>query len=761
MAADAIGNTPDTLQTLSPDGGVPKTRMADAVATQNVVLQLIRDDYDAGRMRGAVDGLVDGNLPYKQSKLVAGGRRGATNVNFGTGRGYMESGNGPFWDLYSEAPGKVFIETNPLQGTEEDHVRWSQIMSEKADMIFEQDRGWSASLQTSQNEMVLHGTGPLFFEDEYKVFPIALETKDLLVPKFTRSDLTRWELCAICMNYYPPELYEKIMDERSAKIVGWKVPYTKQVIANATNIIDKEGRRGDWEMVQLELKTKAFWSRISQSKVIQAAHVFWTEFDHEKQEGRISHGVVDVNNTTGGTEYMFFHERRYNEFEEFIHPMYFDRGRGGYHHTVTGLGPKMFGAMQIENRTLCRLVDRALAPTMMFQPTSAEATQKLQLSSFGDYGVLPYNTQVTPVAIQGHIQEGSAMVRYIEDLMRSNLSQYRQQVAPEKQGNPVTAYEKQVQVSQQSSLSNTTYSRYYDQLDALYEQIVSRLCNLNSTDRRAIKFQEECEAAGVPQVCFGRVRSVRAVRVIGQGSPFMRQQVTSELIQVIGMLPETGQNNLKNDYIAAKVGPHGVPRYNPKPTKMASSQRERAMNQVANMRIGVPPVPVADQDPVIFAQTFLQACMQAIQSVSQGANPTDVLNFLNLAGPATMLHVQRMAKDPFSKQLADAMEKQLADVSAIADKLKQMLAEQAKKMKEQQQKTAAVLSEEQLAQIEAQNSLAIKNAKAAQQMQQKNLQMQQKQQSHVQDMMIKDSLAASEIDRANKKAMAEAVENPA
>jgi len=729
--------------------------MKDAMSTQDYVRRLIQGDTKRTRVRSNVDGLVDGNSPFRPEALRAAGRAEACNVNWGTGRSYLESGSGAFYDLFAESPGFVFVQTS--HGNEEQQIEWSRIMSELADQEIAENEEFDDDMQLSQNEMTLHGNGPLYFQNEFDVFPMAVETTDLKMPERSRSKLGRWEAATIIFDYYPPELYAFIKDEAAAAKSGWDVEYTKLCIQHAMGIRKENDQAVGWEWYQVQLKTNSL-AYYDDTKVIRLAHTFWKEFPKPGEEsGRVTHGIVQREDTTGdGTKYLFLKVGRYESFRQCIHPMYFDRGRGGYHHTVTGLGVKMFGPMAYENRLLCNLMDKTFAPKILFKPTSADATQKLQMAHFGDYGVLPAGTEAIQNPIQGFLTDGLAMFRTSSELMRSNLSQYRQTVPMDKQGNPETAFEVREKVSQQGALSNTTFSRYYRQLDSLYSEIIRRMCNLNSPHPIAMRYQDACIKRGVPKECFGRIKSVKAIRVIGQGSPFMRQQVTSELSGIIGGCSEEGQNNWRNDFIASRAGQGAVSRYNPNANvkKMATDQRERAMNQVAGMKIGLPPTLTSTQDPLTFAATFMQACVQAIQSVTQGADMAEVVQFLNIAGPASAAHIRRLSKDPLKKDIVDGLIAQFKRVMSMADKMKAMLQRKAQQQQQQAAATNAALNDEQL-----------KNAKLKGEEQRKNMktqaQLQRDQAKHTQDLALNDARTASEIELANKRQAAEAAAEPA
>lgn len=701
------------LQTLNPDLSVPETRMRNAQAVQDFFRRCIDDDLKRSKKRGLVNGLVDGNPPYNRELLLKANRADACNVNWNISRSYLEAATGAFYDLYSEAPGFFSIRTSygKTQQEKEDN---SRVMCEEADRILSMDEVWDYQMQQSIWNMVLHGCGPFLFEDSFKILPRAYACGDLKVPEFTYSDTYYWEVGGVQAVYYPPELYGFIKNEEAAEAMGWDVEYTKAVIKNAMDIRQTAGIQYEWEQYQQELKnnTLAYYDN---SKICRVVHVLWKEFD-----GRITQAIVERDSVSGtAVGFLFRHIGRYENFQQVIHPMYFDRGNGGYHHSVTGLGVKMFGAMEYQNRLLCNLVDKTFSPKTLFRPTTAEASQRFQLAHHGDYGLLPPGYEAVQNPITGLLTESLTMNKEITDILQSNLSSYRQQIPMQESGNPPTKFQKQLEATQQSSLSKTTYNRYYKQLDHLYAEIARRMCNLNSTDERAQEFQRRCIKRGVPRECFGRIDKVEAVRVIGQGTAFMRKIAVDSLQAIVGSLPEEGRTNWLNDKIAAEAGMYAVSRYNPvqQEQKMATDQQAEALLWVSAMKTGVEPKVTSSQNPVTYASTFLAAGSQALQSLQQGADPLEVLRFVGFAGPAIHAHLERFKDDPTRATIYQALQQQWERMGRITDQLKQHVAQQQKQGQQQQRKTQQAMSDEQIKTMQARADIARKNEKTRNQIQ--------------------------------------------
>ena len=502
----------------------------------------------------------------------------------------------------------------------------------------------------------------------------------------------------------------------------------------------------DHEYWQFELKTNSL-QYIDSTKVCKVYIVFWKEFS-----GKITQAIVERNSSSKTpVKYLFIRTDTCDSFRNRIAPMYFDRGDGGLHHTVTGLGVRMYGALKKENELICNLVDKATSPDVLFKPVTTEASQKFNLARLSQYGVLPAGWDVQQLQIKGGINDGLAMFRTTSELMRSNLSSFRQPVPMEMRGNPPTKFQKQLEAQQASALSNTTFNRYYRQLDLLYNEIATRACNTGSTDPRAKDYQERCVNRGVPKECFKKVESVRAIRIIGQGSAFLRREAINSLGEIVASLPEDGRNNWLNAKIAAEAGQSAVQLFNPEKvqSQLQDDQTAEAMLQVAAMRVGVPAVVTSSQNALRFAGIFLKACVDALQTLQQGANPAEVVKFIDLAGPASMQHVRRILNDPIRKGAAEEIYKQLMQVMQASDKIKEGLAKQAQEQQQQQAKQQKTMGELELKQAKTVSGIKMSEAKTA-----KGLEL--KEREAKQQMAIADAKAASEIDRANKLAAAQA-----
>lgn len=680
------------LRTLASSGKTPETRLADASEARSVVDRYIQADETRGNRRTKAKGLIDGNPPYDAGKLRKAGRGGDCNVNWGIARSYLEAALSAFYDIFSEASTYATCTTRYSDAESSDQAQdWSGIATEAFHCLQTEEESFDYDMQLSQHEMVLYGVGPMMFYDTLDYRAQAVMCGNLLVPEHAKSNHNRWEIAVVRQTCLPHELYSYIRNPETAGKMGWNVEYTRKAIMNANPISQQSGGTRHWEWHQQQLKNGSFYYS-AQSKVIQVAHVFFQEFPTgDEIDGRISHKIILENEMAdAGQEFLFEAIGRFANWQQAIHPMYYDHGGGGEHHSVTGMGVKLYAAMEFQNRLLCNLADKAFAPKLMFKPTTAANKQKMSIAHFGNYGIMPADFELQQVQVAGFMQDGIGFNREISGVVASNMSQYRQNLQKEN-GNPITASESDWRASEQSKLGKTQLNRYYDQLDYLYAEKFRRATNpgltrANPGGIRALEFQQRCLERGIPAAAL-RKMEVKATRIVGQGSVHERQQSLQFLLGLISMFPESGRDNLIRQVIASRAGQSSVEAFYPKSvqSQRPTDQHVTAMLQVSAMHDGVPPVVSPTQNPVIFAQTFLQAGAQALESLQQGGDPYEVVAFLEQIGPAVAAHLQRMGEDPTRKQIVEKLHEQWQQLAKQTDELKKMLERQQEQQQQKQQ----------------------------------------------------------------------------
>lgn len=736
----------------------PTTRISDAIGTQNRVQRLAEADDKRNRRRALVKGLVDGNPPYRASDLKAAGRSHQCNVNWRTAESYLDQAKGAFYDIFSESPSYATITC-----AEDVEGRYSRIITEEFHVLLEQDDDWDYHIQLSQEEMILIGCGPIWFNDADDWRTEASLAGELLVPERTRSNTSKWEEAARIVSYQPSELYRRIMHEAEASKIGWNVDAVKQAIVDAhpkSRESHTEGTR--WEWAQQQLKNQAHFYD-GEASTIEAYHYFVREFPaREDPEGGITHviGLRAPAEQGNSYKYLFKHERRFQNWRQLVHPMYYATERGGFHHSVTGMGVKMYAAMEYENRLLCNIADKTFQPDVLFRPMTGAGNQAFSITRYGEYGAVSANYDTVQIPQMRKIDDNLAFRREVQNTVASNLSQYRQELQ-KPEGNPKTATQIMNEASHQAKLGKTQLNRYYRQLDWLlaekYRRAAKPGLNPNMPGaKQALAFQERCLKRGVPSRALRNVLSVKATRITGQGSEFMRQQNLQFLLGLVAMLPEQGRENLMQDVIAAQAGQVMVKRYYPSSAAQQSQNTDHhamAALQVAAMKEGVAPVVTGTQNSVIYAQVFLQAAGEAAAGAAQGAVDTsEALAFIELAGPAIGQHLAKLQADPSRKQVFDKLNESFKQLAKLQEQLQQ-------RYEQQQQQNQKAMAQRQRAMAIQQGTdpdtlvrVAESKQKIDMQWEKTRQSLAQKEQKSRQALMLKDAATAQQIRINEEKA---------
>lgn len=732
------------LETIDEDGKAPETRLADAASAREIFQKLIMADQLRNATRSKLRGLVDGNPPYNPSELRRNNQAFRTNVNFRESEAFLSLAMAAFYDVFAEVPTYANIRTgygNDMDKRED----WSKIITEEFDRLQKLDKDFDYIMQLSQREMVLVGDGPLIFEDSTDWRCKAIMANDLLVPDGTKSNVSDWKVALVRTRMGVDDLFEKIQDEEAAKATGWNVDYVRQRIRAAMPEPYRSGVQYDWEFFQRQLRSNDI-TFSARSEVVLMCHVFYKEFD-----GKISHAIIDERDSQG---FMYRKLRRFSRWEQVIHPMYYDRG-DGEHHGVKGLGIKMLQAMELKNRLRCSMVDAAFARTqILFRPLNANALSKTSVVQQGPYAILPPDYEVIQQNIAGVLDAPMAVNADLENVLQGNLSQYRQSLS-KPQGNPKTAFEVNVMVSQQSAIGKTQLSRYYNQLDSFFEERYKRASNPNlnpitKSDKDAIEFQRRCKERGVPVQAMMEIDFVEATRTVGQGSQFAKQQLLGSLLSLSGALPEGGKINLLKDYIAAQVGQQMVDRYLPTQIQSSRIQDQAALAVLEHASIHQSNMPVVTdtQDHVIHIETHMAAANQAASSLQSGGNPQEIMLFMQGIVQHVQDHLQRLSTDPARRQQVDGYAQHLQELGKTIEQLGQMIQQQQQGQAQMQQAQAIQQGTDPktaLMNADIQSKIARQNAEVMANIQRQNAKA-------VADLSRRNAKTTADIQRANATA---------
>jgi len=421
--------------------------------------------------------------------------------------------------------------------------------------------------------------------------------------------------------------------------------------------------------------------------------------------------------------------------------------------------------MALKDRTKCAAVDLMFLRTgINLQAQNANAAQKANLIRFGPVNIIPPGFTVQQATIMGDTQDPIAVDRYLDEVVANNTGIFRQR-QEKYTGNPRTATEVTAALQSQAMLSNSVVNRFYAGLDKVYSNIyrMAKDPNLsgedtNSAVQMALEFQRRCKKRQVPMKAIVDVDTVEAYRNAGNGSIMLRQQNIAATMQFYPMMPEDGKQNFLGYALASINGQSMAELFNPRRSKMKlpDDQTALAMLENAAIKVGAPVQWTPSQNNVIHAQVHLQAGAEAANSLQQGGDPHEVAAFIEGIGQHISIHLHELENNPNRKQEYELLNEQFMQLGKIHDQIIQRVKsmdEDQQAQQQAQQKAQAMTNGTDPTVIikgaQAKVDSDLKVAKTQQDMANRQRKQEQKAIEAKQGMMIKDSVAAADIQRQN------------
>lgn len=680
---------------------VPESRIGSATDARKTITSLISAEKKTRESRRAkINGMWNGNPPWP-GLLRAKGQADRANFTLREFEGFVAAAKTPYYALAFKAD--RFIQLTLDYGDADAGLLadWSGKIATRYQYALEDWDGLDMHMQMSQVQMVVHGSGPMVWEDEYDWRSGARIAGQLLLPDDASVDIDEWEDGPACPRSYAPSvLWRKIKNEKSATERGWNVPAVKRAIMKAA----PESLSGGWgmnfEFFEAEIRKGASgWD--SKSKRIFVADLFQKEFD-----GKVSHfivlrqeeGAIEGENPEGD-EFGFLFRKigRYESHAQITCPFVFDCGPDKQWHSVKGAGPKIFDFCSASDRLTMRMLDGAMkASGVIVKALDGKSLQEAAFTDVSGGTVIGPGYEAQQQRIAPDLESPLLAKRMLNAVQGDNTGNYTQRLREE---NPApTLGQEQLSVQKESVLGDHDASRYLKQLDRFHRETFRRLLAmgkklyasrknvapgeketaLTPSEKGALKFYRSCvETDKIPEQIleFENFCRVKATRLVGNGSSQMRTIIGEKLVGMASAADERGRRYAYRNYASA-IGGETVadamfPAYDT--PQVVDSHQSLAMLENNFLRIPGGKVMVDPaQDHVTHFQSHFGDLAEHAQQVEAGqADPHALLVHLNQAGPHTHEHLQQIAGDPTRKEQVKAMTKAWMEMSQMTDKLTQ------------------------------------------------------------------------------------------
>lgn len=676
-------------------GPAVKERVSSCEQANQIAQKFFMDDQARAARRLKVQGMFDGNAPKSQQEMAAAQRDGYSNINWKEHRGTVMNAWNPYFDLVCEIP--VCIDGRlEAYGSDIDQELMRGFAQNFHDMVF----GWEDFDQLNQLrdlQMLLHGPGPIMWEDEWNPFPGPVLASDFYVDSMTKSTFSNCEVAMVTSYVKVGTLWKEIEDPRRATAMKWNVEAVRDTIMNASTSQDLATLGKSWDRWEQMFKNGDIWAS-TVTKNIKIANMFVREMD-----GKISHLVFTYSQDAAPKEFLYKNIGRYDCWKECIQAFMYDIGADGTFHSVKGLGTDIYPFCALYskiNNHIADLVCVGVGP--MFQVSEGKRIEEFSMIKWGPGNLIPNGISPMDLNISRGIQPAIEASREFKNTMGQNNGSYSQgDLAPPTVEE--TAKSAVIRAMERAKLTKGSHNRFYRSLDLQYAEMWRRATkpglqkyHLNKNPevaRIVMEFRDKCfelcDKLGVPKEALQKVRHVRASRSLGLGSPAMRVEIANAIMEKWAILPdEASRRNALRAYLAAITSYANVEAFAPSliSESKGNQQEWEASVEDNSLSTGGVAVLTPTQDDVIHLESHIGSAEMDIELVMQGqADPREVVQRLFSKGSHSWKHMARLEGNPMRKQEYAMFADRLKSIGAIQDQLEQNIEEQDQAAAEQEQ----------------------------------------------------------------------------
>lgn len=707
-------------------------------STPELVASIIQDLKDADLRRAPnrslINGLFNGDPPYTAEEEQENGIQ--VNINWKSGTLLLHQAREQFEAAHLHT-GNFFTITVP-DAPPSKVTKINNVLTRKANAVYKNSRAYLHAKRDQFGSVVLHGPGPLMYEDEYGVFPHFVPVADLLVPTNTELTLDQLSHFARRREMSAGKLYRKTIGMGDDADKGWDLDAVKDILQRYA---DQNQNQDNWNWYEHPEKLNEIWKQNATyydsdavPKIRMWDFFYQKDFSPESCWYRVI--LLDDDCTPGASRssndplnFIFKREEAVaNNTEELMQVMFGD-GSIVPPHTwwgVRSLGWLLYDVCSMMNRLQCQFTQKVFEDLMLLfrvqDPADRSRLEKIYMGL--NYGIIPEGLSFVKNEERYKIDpnEVEMLQANFKQLMGESTSTYTQDID---QGTKKerTAYEVQALLTQTAKLTGSILNLSYEQAKFEYRENCRRLTLRDTVDFRAKKFQEECKQAGVPDQWIDSARwEVEPERVLGQGNMQLEQAQAKAIFDIRGVFNPTAQQKATHDYVFAIT-------HDPKRTEFLAPLEgaPQVTDSVHDTELvfsafmsGTPITPKPGTNPIEVVQTMLRLIGGTIQGVMKGGGVGTPQQAHGLDGAIlyTKQYIAQLAQDEAQKQLATDLAKKL---SAMENMVKAMHQRQQQQMEAAQKRNGGdpeAQAKLQAQLIEGQQKLKQSQAEHQQRMQQ-------------------------------------------
>lgn len=772
-----------------------------AALVEQVVWDLRLSDQQRGENRAQINRLFNGFPPWTAAEAEENGAK--TNCNFLDAPKFAADARRSYNNAFLKTPNYFTVELD--YGPQSKREHYGAVITKQINRVMKQSLPFFEVIRSQMGSTVLHGIGPVNWDNEFCWQPRSVGIEDILIPSNTLLSLENLDYFAIFRQYTAPKLQEMI--SRKNIDPGWNISLAKQAIAWCVQQSSSQRSYTETlapEKVQEMIKQDGGFYGTDFAPTIDCwdFYYFSSEGDKSGWRRRIvletpgSHETNEkpdknlIGQKCGQWLYSSGNRVYAEKIEQIVHFQFGDLSATTpfKYHSVRSLGWLIYAVCHLQNRLRCKVNDATFENLLNYfrisNPDDHERLTKIDLHNFG---IVPEGVEFVKQADRWQINHNLVVgtMNDNREMLNEAAAQYRegrgQASSKEK-----TATEIMAEVNSASALVGSMLMLAYTYARGQYAEICRRFCKTNSTDSGVNKFRLACLKRGVPEEALDtEYWDIRPEQVPGDGNKMLQVAMADKLMAIRPQLDPDAQRKVTRKYVQANSSdPSEALSLVPDKPILVTESVHDAQLMIGTLMQGVTVAPRAGQEYGQITTALLggmaEICKRILSTTKLPTMP-ELVGLSNLAATIEKYN-QQFGQDPQSQQAAKQNDKDLAALTALIKKWGGELQKQQGAENDQAAAAEAAVTQAkvqsiqlqaqtkaQIDQASAQQQAGINQATAAQQQQQSEAAFRQQQrqddEAHTADLRRKlketavataaaDLKTEADIQNARKKAAA-------
>lgn len=679
----------------------------NASVVEDTVWQMRLADYPRSVNRSQINSLFNGQPPFDEE--VASANNININVNFLEATKLAHDARRQFANMFTK-PGKFFT-VKVDRGPKHKRREISNIISNAINKPLKRSLPYFECFRSQFANVVLHGIGPVSWDDRESWCPDPLGIEDVMMPGNTRLTMKNVPFFAIFRPYTAHQLRK--MTSGPKVDPAWNIPLVNKLIKNA------EEQVLDFGIPQSEIYSPEKMSeRVKQDGGFVAGDSVPTidawDFFFWNDEGKVSGWnrriILDANwqggvsghyasktklsdtKTKLGTRGQFLYnpqKRKYaTKMNQLIHFEFGDLSAVApfRYHSVRSLGFVVFGACHVLTRLQCSFIESLFEHLCQYFRVSSmeEAEHVLKINLF-NRAFVDKSVEFIPRNERWQIDPNLAQMglAHIQQIIARNSSSYIQDFAKTTDETQKTATQVMAEVQSTTALVSSAIQQAYEYQKHQYYEIGSRFSRKNSRDADVRAFRAEVLRAGVPEECLeSECWEIEPERVMGAGNKLMETAIAERLMSIRPQLDPEPQRDVTRDFVLAITDDSDranrlVPVEPVKITDSVHDAQLAAGTLFQGLRLDVK----TGINHIEYVETLLAEMASKIQQIEGRGSMATIEEIAGLANMANHIgqHVAVIAQNPEEKQRVRQYGDDIGEMMNIVKAYEERLMEQRQK----------------------------------------------------------------------------------